>query len=235
MCLANSLMWPNVFLFTTYHKLCAQHVLFLCGLVQVNFTKTGLPRTGHDTPVTPSRPTRNRPQTDKNHQIRGEFGLQSVLIRFCRFGVGLYSGRQICRGEIFQTCLKDLSPTNCWLSVGYMSIDVVSVLSGSVRGRVSLNSATDGRWFVVLRSVMYRAYVGRPDTDSRPIQDQIKSDITPNCVESADTFPNQNRRVPDISRTQTECKRVPITVCGVIPTSKSSQNSGKYLFTKVAT
>ena len=47
---------------------------------------------------------------------------QSVLVRFCRFGVGLYSGRQIFRGEIFQTCLKDLSPTNCRLSVGYMSV-----------------------------------------------------------------------------------------------------------------
>ena len=73
----------------------------------------------HDTPA---KPTWNRPQTDKNPQIRGEIGLQSALIRFCRFGVGLCSGRQICRGEIFQTCLKDLSPTNCRLSVGYMSV-----------------------------------------------------------------------------------------------------------------
>ena len=171
------------------------------------------------TPVTPAKPTRNRPQTDKNPQIRGEIGLQSVLIRFCRFGVGLCSGRQICWGEIFQTCLKDLSLTNCRLSCR-LYVGVVSVLSGSVRGRVGLNSATDGRWFVGLTSVMYRAYVGRPDTDSRLIQDRIKSDITPNCVDSADTFPNQNRQVPDISRTQTECK--PITVCGVIPTYKST-------------
>ena len=107
----------------------------------------------------------NRHKTDKNHQIRGEIGLQSVLIRFCRFGVGLCSGRQICRGEIFQICLKDISPTNCRLYVG-----VVSVLSGSVRGRVGLNSATDSIWFVGVRSVMYRAYVGRPDADSRPNQ-----------------------------------------------------------------
>ena len=130
------------------------------------------------TPVTQAKPTRNRPQTDKNHQIRGEIDKLSV--------------------------------------VGRLYIGVVSVLSGSVRGRVGLNSATDGRWFVGLRSAMYRTYVGRPDTDSRPIQDRMKSDITSNCVELADTFPNQNRRVPDISRTQTECK--PITVCGVIPT-----------------
>ena len=103
----------------------------------------------------------------------------------------------------------------------------MSVLSGSVRGRVGLNSATGGRWFVSLRSVMYRAYVGRPDTDPRPIQDRIKSDITPNCVESVDTFPNQNRQVPDISRTQTECK--PITVCGVIPAYKSTPKISLHL------
>ena len=154
------------------------------------------------TPVTPAKPTRNRPKTDKNNQIRGEIGLQSVLIRFCRFGVGLCSGRQICRGDMFERSLPDKLSVVCRLYVG-----VVSVLSGSVRGRVGLNSATDGRWFVGLRSVMYRAYVGRPDTDSRPIQDRIKSDITPNGVESADTFPNQNRRVPDKSRTQNECKK----------------------------
>ena len=136
----------------------------------------------------PNRHETDIDETDKNRQIRGEIGLQSVLIRLCWFGVGLCSGRQICRVEIFQTCLKDLSPTSYRLYVG-----VVSVLSGNVRGRVGLNSATDGRWFVGLRSVMCRAYVGRPDTDSRPIQHRIKSDITPNCVESADTFPNQNR------------------------------------------
>ena len=117
--------------------------------------------------------------------------------------------------DVFERSLPDKLSVVCRLYVG-----VVSVLSGSVRGRVGLNSAIDGRWFVGLRLVMYRAYVGRPDTESRPIQDRIKSDITPNCVESADTFPNQNRRVPDISRTQTECK--PITVCGVIPTYKST-------------
>ena len=141
---------------------------------------------GHShTGQTDTKPTSNR---QKNHQIRGEIGLQSVLIRFCRFDVSLCSGKQICRGGIFLTCFKDISPTNCQWSVGYY-VGVVSVLSGSVRGRVGLNSATDGRWFFGLRSVMYRAYVGRPDTDSRPIQDRIKSEITPNCMESADTVP----------------------------------------------
>ena len=65
-------------------------------------------------------------------------------------------------------------------------------------------------------SVLDRLCIEHMSADLTPIQDRIKSDITPNCVESADTFPNQNRRVPDISRTQTECK--PTTVCGVIPT-----------------
>ena len=102
-----------------------------------------LRKTKYVYPVIPAKPTRNRPQTDKNHQIRGEIGLQSVLIWFCRFGVGLCSGRKICQREKFQTCLKDLTPDKlsvvCRLHVG-----VVSVLSGSVRGRVGFNSATGG-------------------------------------------------------------------------------------------
>ena len=172
-----------------------------------------------NTPVTPAKPTRNRPQTDKNHHIRGWIGLQSVLIRFCRFGVSLCSGRQICRGEIFQTCLKDLSPTNCRLSVGYMS-----VWCRFCRGAFGDMSVLIRPPMVGGLSVLDRLCIGHmsawPDTDSRPIQDRIKSDITPNCMELANTFPNQNRRVPDISQTQTECK--PITVCGVIPTYKST-------------
>ena len=228
MCLANSLMWPNVFLFTTYHELCAQHVLFLCGLVQVNFTNTGLPRTGHDTQS--HRPDWH--ETDLKPTKIIKFGESSVYSRYWFAFVGLVqtnlSGRDL--SNMFERSLPDKLLVVCRLYV-----DVVSVLSGSVRGRVGLNFATDGRWLSFLDRLCIGHFVGRPDTDSRPIQDRIKSDITSNCVESADTFPNQNRRVPDISRTQTECKRVPITVCGVIPTSKSSQNSGKYLFTKVAT
>ena len=170
------------------------------------------------TPVTSAKPTRNRPQTDKNLQIRGEIGLQSVLIRFCRFGVGLCSGRQICRGEIFQTCLKDLSPTNCRLSVGYMS-----VWCRFCRGAFGDVSVLIRPPMVDGLSVLDRLCIGHMSADLTPIQDRIKSDITRNCVESVDTFPNQNRRVPDIPRTQTECK--PITVCGVIPTYKSTQKN----------
>ena len=131
---------------------------------------------------------------DKNHQIRGEIGLQSGLIWFCRFGVGLCSGRQIFWERSFKHIWK-ISPPDKLSVVCQWYVCVVSVLSGSVRGRVCLNSATDGRWLVGLRSVMYRAYVGRPDTDSRPIQDWIKSDITPNFMELADTFRNQNLQI----------------------------------------
>ena len=138
--------------------------------------------TERQTPFTLAKLTRNQTQTDKNHQIRGEIGLQSVLIRFSRFGVGLCLRRQICRGEVFQTCLKDLSSTNCWLSVSYMSVWCWFCRGAFGGGCVSLNSATDGRWFVGLRLVMYRDYVGRPDTDWRPIQDRMKSHITLNCV-----------------------------------------------------
>ena len=165
----------------------------------------------------------NRHETDLKPTKIIKFGERSVYSRYWFGFVGLMSvyvradklsGRDL--SNMFERSIPDKLSVVCRLYVG-----VVSVLSGSVRGRVGLNSATDGRWFVGLRSVVYRAYVGRPDTDSRPIQDRIKSDITPNCVESVDTFPNQNRRVPDISRTQTECKL--ITACGVILTYKITQ------------
>ena len=146
----------------------------------------------------------NRHETDLKPTKILKFGERSVYNRYWFGFVGLCSGRQICRGEIFQTCLKDLSPTNCRLSAGYMS--VWCRFSRVVFGDVSVlirPPMVDGL------SVLDRLCIGHMSADLTPIQDRIKSDITPNCVESADTFPNQNRRVPDISRTQTECK--PIT------------------------
>ena len=142
---------------------------------------------------TDTKPTSNRQKSSNSGRDRFTVGIDSVLSVWCRFMFGQtnLSGRDL--SNMFERSLPDQLSVVCRLYVG-----VVSVLSGSVRGRVGLNSATDGRWFVGLRSVMYRAYVGRPDTDWRPIQVRMKSDITPNCVESADTFPNQNRRVPDI-------------------------------------
>ena len=75
----------------------------------------------NNTPVTPAKPTRkNLHQTDKNRQIRGEIGLQLVLIRLCRFGVGLCSGRQICRGEIFQTCSNGCLSVICRCGVSFV-------------------------------------------------------------------------------------------------------------------
>ena len=127
-----------------------------------------------NTPVTPAKPTRNRPQTDKNHQIRGEIGLQSVLIRFCRFGVGLCSGRQICRGEIFQTCLKDLSPTNCRLSVGYMS-----VWCRFCRGAFGDVSVLIRPPMVDGLSVLDRLCIGHMSADLTPIQGRFKTESSP--------------------------------------------------------
>ena len=127
-----------------------------------------------NTPVTPAKPTRNRHQTDKIRQIRGEIGLQSVLIRLCRFGVGLCSGRQICRGEIFQTCLKDLSPTSCLLSVGYMSV-WCRVCRGAF-GDVSVlirPPMVDGL------SVLDRLCIGHMSADLTPIQCRFKTEWSP--------------------------------------------------------
>ena len=127
-----------------------------------------------NTPVTPAKPTRNRPQTDKNPQIRGEIGLQSVLIRFCRFGVGLCSGRQICHGEIFQTCLKDLSPTNCRLSVGYMS-----VWCRFSRGAFGDMSVLIRPPMVDGLLVLDRLCIGHMSADLTPIQGRFKTESSP--------------------------------------------------------
>ena len=107
----------------------------------------------------------------KNHQIRGEIGLQSVLIRFCRFDVGLCSGRQICRGEIFQTCLKDLSPTNCRLSVGYMSV--------WCRGAFGDVSVLIRPPMVDGLSVLDRLCIGHMSADLTPIQGRFKTESSP--------------------------------------------------------
>ena len=134
-------------------------------------------------------------------------GIDSVLSVWCRFMFGPTN----LSGEIFQTCLKDLSPTNCRLYVGYMS-----VWCRFCRGAFGDVSVLIRPPMVDGLSVLNRLCIGHMSADLTPIQDRIKSDITPNWVESADTFPNKNRRVPDTSRTQTECKPI-ITVCGVIP------------------
>ena len=131
----------------------------------------GKPRISPYTPVTPAKPTRNRPRTDKNHQIRGEIGLQSVLIRFCRFGVGLCSGRQICRGEIFQICLKDLSLINCLLSVGYMS-----VWCRFCRGAFGDVSVLIRPPMVDGLSVLDRLCIGHMSDDLTPIQGRFKTE-----------------------------------------------------------
>ena len=129
---------------------------------------TELSHTGQTDP----KPTSNRQKSSNSGRDRFTVGIDLVLLVWCRlmFGQTNLSGRNLL--NMFERSLPDKLLGVCRLYVG-----VVSVLLGSIRGRVGLNSATDGRWFVGLRPVMYRAYVGRPDTDSRPIQDRIKSDI----------------------------------------------------------
>ena len=136
---------------------------------------------------TDTKPTSNRQKSSNSGRDRFTVGIDSVLSVWCRFMFWQtnLSGRDL--SNMFERSLRDKLSVVCRSYVG-----VMSVLSGSVWGHVGLNWATDGRWFVGVKSVMYRAYVGRPDTNSRPIQDRIKSDITPNCMESADTFPDQN-------------------------------------------
>ena len=127
--------------------------------------------------------------------------MQSVLGRFCRFGIGLCSGSQICRGEIFQ-------PTKCRLPVGYVSVwsRFCRGAFGGMLGRVRPPMPHG-------LSVLNQLCIGHLSADLTPTLDRIKSDITTNCEESADTFPNQDRHEPNTPRTQTECK--PTTVCDV--------------------
>ena len=122
------------------------------------------------TPVTPAKPTQNRHQTE----IRGEIGLQSVLIRFCQFGVGLCSGRQICRGEIFQTCLKDFSLTNCRLSVGFMS-----VWCRFCRGAFGDESVLIRPLMVDGLLVLDRLPIGHMSANLTPIQNRFKTESSP--------------------------------------------------------
>ena len=162
--------------------------------------------------------TSNWQESSNSGRDRFTVGIDSGLSVWCRFMFGQtnLSGRDL--SNMFERSLSDKLSVVCRLYVG-----VVSVLSGSVRGRVGLNSATGGRWFVGLRSVMYRAYVGRPDTDSRPIQYRIKSDITPNSVESGGRHIPKSKPTSARHISNTECK--PIIGCGVIHI-KAHKNSG---------
>ena len=155
----------------------------------------------------------NRPQTDKNFQIQGEIGLQSVLIRFCRIGVGLCSRRQIFRGEIFQTYLKYLYPTNCRLSVAYMS-----VWCRFCRGAFDDVSVINRPPVVDGQSVLDRLCIGHISADLTPIPGRFKTESNPTWHRIAwsrpiipESKPTSGRHI----RTQTECK--PIPVCVAIP------------------
>ena len=153
------------------------------------------------TPVTPAKPTRNRPQTDKNQQIRGEIDLQSVLIRFCRFGVGLCTGRNICRGEIFQICLKDLSVTNCQLSVGYMS-----VWCRFCRGAFGYMSVLIWPPMVDGLSVIDWLGIGHMSADLTAIQGQFKTESSPTQHPIAYSRPTHSPIKTDGCRTYLEPK-----------------------------
>ena len=158
----------------------------------------------------------NRHKTDLKPTKIIKFGERSVYSRYWFGFVGLvsvYVRADKFVGERSFKYVWKLSPRQI---VGYMS-----VWCRFCRGAFGDVSVLIRPPIVYGLSVLDRLCIGHMSADLTPIQDRIKSDITPNCVESADTFPNQNRRVPDISRNQTECK--PTTVCGVIPTYKSTQ------------
>ena len=141
-------------------------------------------------PNHPSHTSQTDFKPTKYHQIRGEIdfvGLGSVYDK-------------IYRGEIIQTCLKDLSPANCRLCIDYMSVRC-RLLSGSFRGCIGLTLIMDGTQSICLRKVIYRVFVGQPYTIWKQLQDRIKLNITPNCVESR---PTSARHIPNPKRMQTD-------------------------------
>ena len=176
-----------------------------------------------NTPVTPAKPTSNRQKSSNSGRDRFTVGFDSVLSVWCRFMFGQtnLSGRDL--SNMFERSLPDKLSVVCRLYVG-----VVSVLSGSVRGRVGLNSATDGRWFVGLRSVMYRAYVGRPDTDSRPNQVRHNTELHGVGRHIPESKPTSARHISDPNRMQTDNRLWCHTYI-----YKHTKKSGKYIFTKV--
>ena len=91
---------------------------------------------------TDTKRTSNRQKSSNSGRDRFTVGIDSVLSVWCRFMLGQtnLSGRDL--SNMFERSLPDKLSVVCRL---YFA--VVLVLSGSVRGRVSLNSATDGRWF----------------------------------------------------------------------------------------
>ena len=155
---------------------------------------------------TDTKPTSNRPKSLNSGRDRFAVGLGSVLSvwDWYVFGQSKLSGRDL--SNMFERSRPDKMSVACRLCVG-----VESVLSGSVPGHVGESSATDATWFVGIKSV--QLCIGHLSADLTPTLDQIKSDITTNCEESADTFPNQDRHVPNTPRTQTECN--PTTVCDI--------------------
>ena len=96
--------------------------------------------------------------------------MDSVLSVWCGFMFGQtnLSGRDL--SNMFERSLLDKLSVVCWLYVG-----MVSVLSGSVRGSVGLNSATDGKWFVVLD----RLGIGHMSAGLTPIQGRFKTESSP--------------------------------------------------------
>ena len=117
-----------------------------------------------------SKPTSNRQKSSNSGRDRFTVGID----RFCRFGVGLCSGRHMCRGEIFQTCLKDLSPTNYRLSVGY-----VSVWCRFCRGAFGDVSVLIRPPIVGGLSVLDRLCIGHMSADLTPIQGRFKTETSP--------------------------------------------------------
>ena len=119
----------------------------------------------------------NRHETDLKPTKILKFGERSVYSRY-RFGfvglVSVYVRADKFVGEIFQTCLKDLSPTNCRLFVGYMS-----VWCQFCRGAFGDVSVLIRPPMVDGLSVLDRLCIGHMSADLTPIEGRFKTESSP--------------------------------------------------------
>ena len=128
---------------------------------------------------------------------------------------------------MFERSLPDKLSVVCRSYVG-----VVSVLLGSIRGSVGLNSATDGKWSVGLR---YMLCIGHMSVDLTTIQGRFKTESSPTkhrIAWSRPTIPKSQltsaRHISNPNRMLTDNRLWRHTYI-----QKHTKSSGKYLFTKV--
>ena len=168
----------------------------------INYTVIYPSHTGQ----TDTKPTSNRQKSSNSGRNRFTIGIDFVFSVWCRFMFRQtnLSGRDLSNmfeRSIFQTCLKDLSSTNCRLSVGYMS-----VWCRFCRGAFGDVSVSIRPPMVDGLSVLDRLCIGHMSTDLTPIQGRFKTESSPTWNRIAWSWPTHFRIKTDECPTYLEPK-----------------------------